>query len=200
MLTIDPRPASAIAEPKTCVTTNTPRVLTSRTRRNSSASTPSIPPPCSGSGGWSMPALLTSTSGAPMRSRSSRSASPSVTLATSTPSPGCRSMRTTRIPAPSSAAHHTGPRFPDAPVTTASLPRSSVLIRGRQRAFELLLLEQLEGEGHLLDERMPQLPTDDAVELVRRQPVARRLEREILALQHVTRRELPCRDDLLPHL
>src|SRR5438105_3068376 len=207
MFTIEPRPASAIAEPKTCVATNVPRVFTSSTRMNSSDELASIPPAAaSGSGGWSMPALFTRTVGVRMRASTDASASRSLTSATSTPSSERTSTRTTSHPALDRASHQTGPRFPRAPVTTAtepSSPASPVIGRAGQRLLHQLrnqLLEQLEGERHLLGNWVAQRASHQPLELVGGQSISGGLEREILGTQHVACRQVARRDDLLRHL
>src|SRR5262245_3303589 len=153
-----------------------------------------------------MPALLTSTAGAPTSASTRSSAARSVTSACTTSSPSWTSSPTTRAPAPASAAVHTGPRFPSAPVTTARRPaRPSALIgRAHGRALRRprdQLLEVVEREGRVLGDRVAQRAADHRVELVRgKAAVRRRLQSEILSGERVTRRERAGGDELLAHL
>src|SRR5581483_542126 len=154
-----------------------------------------------------MPALLTRTPGVPTSASTRSSEARSVTSARRTPSPSRTSIPTTVAPASASARVHTGPRFPSAPVTTATRPRRpSDIIAGKRRAGVLQrldrqgLVEVLEGQRLVLPQRVAQRASDHVVELVRRQPVARRLQHQILAPEHVAGRERRRGDDLLAHL
>src|SRR4051812_47485279 len=206
MLTIDPPPAVHIAWPKTWVALKTPATLTSSVRMNDAS--PASP------GGASIPALLTRTEGVPIWSRTPASAARSVTSAWMIPSPPSRtSIPYTVAPSLASVEVQTGPRFPSAPVTTATRPfrpsaaiiaallRAGVLqVRGSRPRGGEQLLEVLARQLRVLCERVAQDAADDVVQLVRRQPVAWRLEREILAAEHVAGGERRRRDDLLAHL
>src|SRR2546425_2357750 len=212
MFTMEPRPASRIARPKTSVELNTPTRFTSTVSRKAASFCP--PPP--GVGGKSIPALLTRTDGAACsrttRSRTRRSASRSRTSACSIRSgesggAGRTSIPTTTIPASTSADDQTGPSLPSAPVTMATRPaRPSALIvaaqrdAGRLEGFRQQLLEVLEGERRVLPERVAERAADDVLQLVGRKPVARRLEREVLPAQDVPGRKRGRGDDLLAHL
>src|SRR5438093_6654797 len=203
MLTIEPRPASHIAGPKTWVALKTPATLTFNVSRKPASS---LAP-----GGTSMPALLTSTVGVPCSAATSlrrRSSDPrSVTSPWKTPSPSRISTPTTVAPASASAAVQTGPSVPSAPVTTAMWPsrRSALIFAAQRRAGRLerigeQILEVLERQRRILRDRMAQRAPDHGVQLVRRQPVAGRLQPQVLAAQHVARGERGGGDDLLAHL
>src|SRR5690349_210633 len=197
MLTIEPPPASRIAAPKTSVAFWTPATFTSSVSRKELSS---LRP-----GGTSMPALLTRTDGAPPSSARTRSSEArSVTSARTTPSASRTSRRTTVIPAPARTSHQTGPRVPSAPVTTATRPASvSALIAGRhgeRRRLGDQLVQVLERERRVGGDRVAQRPADQPVDLVGRQAVARRLQREVLAPEDVARGQHPRGDDLLAHL
>src|SRR4051812_6426607 len=198
MLTIDPRPDAVIGSPKTTVALYTPPRLTCRTRSKSTSR-------ASASGGWSMPALLTSTvGGRSSPSRTASSAARSVTSASST------SMPITSAPACASASHQIGPSLPRAPVTSATSPasapcigrrlaRGSVAVAGGQRRA-VARLDDLEGQRVVAHERPAQAMADEALELVGRQSVARRLEREVALAQDVPGGQVARGDDLLGHL
>src|SRR5688572_16564552 len=212
MFTIEPRPASAMRLPNACVAVNVPTRFTSIVVRKSSVGTSStrkVREPAAG--GWSMPALLTSTSGAPCLSATASSAARSMTSAVSSSparrSPSRMSTPTTRAPAFASASVQTGPRFPSAPVTIASRPSSgrSAVMRGaglgqlpgvtRQRLFQ-----QLERQRLVLRHGMPQRAADEPVQLVRRKAVARRLHRDVIGAQRVPGGKSRLRHELLGHL
>src|SRR5436190_18184844 len=218
MVTIAPRPAATIAGPNACSAKNVPARLTSRVRRKSSPGTSSIEYVTGSSeGGWSMPALATSTRGAPGNSAATRSsAARSVTSARASsnrPPTSARSSSapasetstpTTSAPAEASVRTQTGPSCPRAPVTTASSPASagSVAIRpgAGRHALRDLRLEQLERQRAVGGQRMAQRAPDHAIELVGRQPVAGGLGHDVLLAQHVPGRQLAARDQLLAHL
>src|SRR5215211_3029105 len=215
MLTIEPRPASRIAGPNTWMARKVPVRLTSTVAPNASDGTSSIAcRSAAASGGWSIPALLTSTSGAPssaIRSRTASSEARSVTSPCSrrhagSDSPSDRtSMPTTRAPAPARALTQTGPSFPSAPVTMASEPssgRSSDIERtvGAGRDLRDGLLQQLEGERRLLVHRLAQRSAEEALDLVRRQPIARRLGGDVRGAEHVPGGKRSRRHELLRHL
>src|SRR3954453_9128432 len=143
MLTIEPPPASRIAAPKTWMAWKAPTRLTSRVPRNASVGTSSMRwRTAAASGGWSIPAPLTSTAGeprSPTRSRTATSEALSATSARSSrkvaPRPATApasssaprsptSMPTTSAPAPASAVTRLGPSFPSGPVTIPSAPSS----------------------------------------------------------------------------
>src|SRR5437764_6757064 len=215
MLTIDPRPASAIGAPDVCVAWNVPARLTASVRAKSPAGMSSTRNVfAAASGGWSMPALLTKTVGGPtsaaMRSRAVASAAGSVTSAISMrcaapASPSRTSIPTTVAPASASARVHTGPRLPSAPVTTATWPssRKSVVIPGvggRIGRLGELLVKQLERQRAVRGHGMAQRPADEAVELVGRHAVPGALHADVLGRERVPGRQVAHRDELLGHL
>src|SRR5215218_2270858 len=143
MLTIDPPPASRIAAPKTWMAWKAPTRLTSRVPRNASVGTSSMRwRIAAASGGWSIPAPLTSTAGGPRSATRSRTASSEALSATSARSSrkveprsatapasssaprSPTSTPTTSAPAPASAVTRLGPSFPSGPVTIPSAPWS----------------------------------------------------------------------------
>src|SRR4051812_6872067 len=212
MLTIAPPPAPALRGPKAWGGPESPPTVTSSVRMKSGIGTSSMAwRTAPASGGWSMPALLTSTPGAPYRSATASSAARSVTSASassnappaaslSASAPSLRtSMPSTCAPAPARDVTHNGPRLPSAPVTTASVPASG---RSGTAAGDGVgrRLQDLEGQRLVGDHRVAQRAADQPVELVGRQAVARRLRRDVVLAQHVAGGEVVRRDELLGHL
>src|SRR5262249_5473282 len=153
-------------------------------------------------GGASIPALLTRIDGVSISSSTCWREARSVTSARRMPSPSRTSMPTTVAPSAASALVQTGPRFPSAPVTTAPPPRrpSARIVAelagsgglGQRRRVALgafclrqELLEVLEGQRGVLGERVAEHAANHVVELVRRQPVAGRLQRQVLGAEDV---------------
>src|SRR5687767_3884126 len=147
-----------------------------------------------------MPALLTSTLGAPNWSRQApsaarRSVADRMSHLRTAKRPRCaapsafsgsgsgasrRSSASTRAPLPSNAPIHTGPRLPRAPVTTAVSPssaKSGALARLLDHVDRKRLLR-----AHIHGEPL----ADQAVQLVRREPAAGGLHHDVATLQHVS--------------
>src|SRR5215216_5338203 len=164
-----------------------------------------------------MPALFTSTEGiscsASTRSRTASSDPRSTTSPASSAAqprgasaPSARtSIPTTVAPASASAAIQTGPSFPSAPVTTATTPASGLSALNALAALGELLLrhrlvQQFERQRGVGPHRMTERAPDEAVELIRREAVARRFRRDVRLAQRVPCREIGSRDELLRHL
>ena len=135
MLTIEPRPASRIAEPKTWIALKVPDEI--HVHRSAEVLERDVLDPvrrAADSGGWSIPALLTRIDGVPNRSRTAASAARSVTSAGSTPGASRHVEPDDGLrPRASSASVHTGPSFPSAPVTIATRP-SEAQVEGHRRS------------------------------------------------------------------
>src|SRR6185436_15884997 len=215
MLTIEPRPRRAISPPNTWQTPNVYERLRSTTVLKSSSGQSSTRQVLgSAAGGWSMPALFTSTLGGPSRlmqsaSAARRSSAERIShLRSAKRSPCCaasfftgsgsgnsrKSRPKTRAPLCSSARIQTGPRLPKAPVTTAVSPsrlKSGAVAR---------LLDHVDRQ-RLLRAHVDREPlADQALELVRRQAAAGRLHHDVGALQHLAFGQRVRRVQALAHL
>src|SRR5262245_1217538 len=124
-----------------------------------------------------------------------------------------RSSAATRAPASTSASTQIAPSFPLAPVTTAicwsreKRPLTDFARRepecvdwSRTRELWVGLAQHLEGQEVVLVKRLERDPPDDLVELVRRDPAARRLHDDVTRFEHVAARQIPGDDEALAHL